>query len=169
VPVCQAITHPRHTTFDVFFFPWRRGGSSTQARMPTYVSILRVPQMIWVWRATVEWYWQGKTEELQLGCAVAQVVCHWPVTAEARFSPCGICGGQSGNGTGFSLTSLVFPHQYHSAVALHAHVSSGGWTVGPLMATVQRHSLTPINMNDNTTTTNNNNTTTTIIPNIKKL
>jgi hypothetical protein len=28
--------------------------------MPTYVSILRIPQMIWVWRATVEWYWQGK-------------------------------------------------------------------------------------------------------------
>jgi hypothetical protein len=32
--------------------------------MPAYVSILRIPQMIWVWRATVEWYWQGKTEEL---------------------------------------------------------------------------------------------------------
>jgi hypothetical protein len=30
----------------------------------TYVSILRIPQMIWVWRATVEWYWQEKTEEL---------------------------------------------------------------------------------------------------------
>jgi hypothetical protein len=39
-------------------------GSSTQAWMPTYVSILRIPQMIWVWRATVKWYWQGKTEEL---------------------------------------------------------------------------------------------------------
>jgi hypothetical protein len=24
--------------------------------MPTYVSILRIPQMVWVWRATVEWY-----------------------------------------------------------------------------------------------------------------
>jgi hypothetical protein len=46
-----------------FYFSWIRGGSSTQAWMPTYVSILRVPQMIWVWRATVEWYWQGKTEE----------------------------------------------------------------------------------------------------------
>jgi hypothetical protein len=32
------------------------GGSSTQAWMPTYVSILRIPQMIWVWRETVEWY-----------------------------------------------------------------------------------------------------------------
>jgi hypothetical protein len=39
------------------FFP--EGG------VPTfYVSILRTPQMIWVWRATVEWYWQGKPEEL---------------------------------------------------------------------------------------------------------
>jgi hypothetical protein len=46
------------------FFPWRWGGSSTQAWMLTYVSILRIPQMIWVWRGTVEWYWQGKTEEL---------------------------------------------------------------------------------------------------------
>jgi hypothetical protein len=26
--------------------------------------ILFVPQMIWVWRAMVGWYWQGKTEEL---------------------------------------------------------------------------------------------------------
>jgi hypothetical protein len=32
--------------------------------MSTYVSILRIPQMIWVWKATVEWYRQGKTEEL---------------------------------------------------------------------------------------------------------
>jgi hypothetical protein len=38
------------------FFSWRRGGSRTQAWMPTYVRILRVPPMIWVWRATVEWY-----------------------------------------------------------------------------------------------------------------
>jgi hypothetical protein len=44
--------------------PWRWGGSSTQARMLTYVSILRIPQMIWVWRVMVEWYIDGKTEEL---------------------------------------------------------------------------------------------------------
>jgi hypothetical protein len=37
-------------------FSWRWGGSSTQAWMPIYVSILRIPQMIWVWRTTVEWY-----------------------------------------------------------------------------------------------------------------
>jgi hypothetical protein len=39
-----------------FFPPWRWGGSSTQAWMPTYVSILCTPQIIWVWRAMVEWY-----------------------------------------------------------------------------------------------------------------
>jgi hypothetical protein len=45
------------------YFP-EGGEGQTQAWMPTYVSILHIPQMIWVWRATVEWYWQGKTEEL---------------------------------------------------------------------------------------------------------
>jgi hypothetical protein len=38
------------------FFPWRWGGSSTYVWIPTYVSILRIPQMTWVWRATVELY-----------------------------------------------------------------------------------------------------------------
>jgi hypothetical protein len=33
------------------FFSSRWGGSSTQAWMPTYVSILRIPQMIWVWES----------------------------------------------------------------------------------------------------------------------
>jgi hypothetical protein len=45
---------------------WRWGGSSTQALMPTYVSILRIPQMISVWRDAVEGYIdRGKTEELR--------------------------------------------------------------------------------------------------------
>jgi hypothetical protein len=51
-------------TGQLYFSSWRWGGSSTQACVPTYVSILCIPQMIQVWRATVEWYWQGKTEEL---------------------------------------------------------------------------------------------------------
>jgi hypothetical protein len=58
------------------FFSWRWGGSSTQACMPTYVSILRIPQMIRVWRATVEWYWQGKTEEFRENLSQCHFVHH---------------------------------------------------------------------------------------------
>jgi hypothetical protein len=53
---------------------------------------------------------------------MAQAVSRRPLAAEARVydrvNPCGICGGQSGTGTGFSLSSLVFPNQYHSTIAL---------------------------------------------------
>jgi hypothetical protein len=42
---------------------------------------------------------------MKLGRAMAQAVSRRPPTAEARVrsrvSPCGICGGQSGNGTVF--------------------------------------------------------------------
>jgi hypothetical protein len=45
------------------------------------------------------------------GRTVAQAVSYSPVTAEAqvraRVSPCGICGGQSGTGTGFSPSYSV--------------------------------------------------------------
>jgi hypothetical protein len=48
----------------------------------------------------------------QLGCALAQVVSCQPVIVEVWFlllvSPCGIYGGQSGTGTGFSLQELQF-------------------------------------------------------------
>jgi hypothetical protein len=44
---------------------------------------------------------------------MAQVVSRRPLTAEARVharvNPCGICGGQSGTGTGFSTSSSVSP------------------------------------------------------------
>jgi hypothetical protein len=47
---------------------------------------------------------------------MAQVVSRRPLTAETRVrvrvNPCGICGGQSGTGTGFSPSSSVFPCQY---------------------------------------------------------
>jgi hypothetical protein len=55
--------HGIEFTYVFFYFP-EGGLGQTEAWMPTYVSILRIPQMIWDWRATVEWYWQGKTEEL---------------------------------------------------------------------------------------------------------
>jgi hypothetical protein len=52
------------------------------------------------------------------------------LTAEARvptwITPCGNCGGQSGTEIGFSSSSSVFPCQYHSTAATHAHISSRG-------------------------------------------
>jgi hypothetical protein len=63
------------------------------------------------------------------GRAVAQVVSRRPLTPEARIrawvNPCGICGEQSGTGTGFSPSSSVFPSQYHSTVALQTHITWG--------------------------------------------
>jgi hypothetical protein len=79
---------------------------------------------------------------------MGQAVSRRPLTAEARVralvSPCGVCGGKSDTGTGFSLSSWAFPCQCHSTVALHTHISSGGWTIGPFETAVQRHSLTPL-------------------------
>jgi hypothetical protein len=55
------------------------------------------------------------------GRAMAQAVSRRTLTTEARVrsrvSLCGIFGGQSGNGTGFSSSTLVFPCQFHSTGA----------------------------------------------------
>jgi hypothetical protein len=55
------------------------------------------------------------------GRAMAQAVCLRPLTAEARVrlrvSPCGICGGKSGTGTGYSPSTSVLPCQFHSTGA----------------------------------------------------
>jgi hypothetical protein len=58
---------------------------------------------------------------ISVGRAMAQVVSRRPPTAEAqarsRVSPRGICGGQSGTGTGFTPSTSVFPCQFHSTSA----------------------------------------------------
>jgi hypothetical protein len=66
-------------------------------------------------------------ETRYLGRAMAQVVSRRPLTAKtwvrARVNPCGIYGGQSGTGTGFSPTSSVSPvnisFQLHSPNSYH--------------------------------------------------
>jgi hypothetical protein len=66
---------------------------------------------------------------IQVGRGTAQAVSCRPLAAEARVcarvSPCGICSGQSGTGTGFSSSSSVFHCQCHSTVALQTHIIWG--------------------------------------------
>jgi hypothetical protein len=53
------------------------------------------------------------SKQLLLGRVMAQVVSRRPFTVEARVrvgaNPCGICGGQSGTGTGFFCEFFGFP------------------------------------------------------------
>jgi hypothetical protein len=64
---------------------------------------------------------------------MAQVVSRWPLTAEAQVrtqvNPCGICGGQSGTGTGFSPSSSVFPCQYVIPPSLTKLISTGEYII----------------------------------------
>jgi hypothetical protein len=63
------------------------------------------------------------------GRAMAKAVSRRPLTAEVRVcaqvNPCGICGGQSGTGTGFPMSYSIFPCQYQSTVALQTHIIWG--------------------------------------------
>jgi hypothetical protein len=69
-----------------------------------------------------------------------------PITAGtpmcARVSPCEIHSGQSGIGKDMILF-LGFPCQYHSTVSLHTHTLCDGRKIGPFVAVVQRHMVTP--------------------------
>jgi hypothetical protein len=60
---------------------------------------------------------------------MVQVVSRRPLTEVTRVrawvNPCGICGGQSGTGTGFSASSSVFSCQYHSTIALQTRIIWG--------------------------------------------
>jgi hypothetical protein len=62
----------------------------------------------------------------------------------ARVCQCGICCGQISNGTGCPPNYSAFPCQYHSTVAVHTHMSFGGYSIGLFVATIQRFSLTPL-------------------------
>ena len=54
---------------------------------------------------------------------MAQAVSRQPLTAETRFQPhfrpYGICGRQSGTGTGFSVRTSVFHCHYHFVNSTH--------------------------------------------------
>jgi hypothetical protein len=83
-----------------------------------------------------------KTQNTWIHYHIIQTVSCGPLVAEAhicvhvRFVVDKVALGQA------FPSYLVFTCQYHSTVALHTHISSGGWTVGMLVAAVQRHNLT---------------------------
>jgi hypothetical protein len=55
---------------------------------------------------------------------MAQAVSRRPLTAKARASPSGICGGQSGIGTGFFSKFNEELHNLYSSPDIIRHVKS---------------------------------------------
>jgi hypothetical protein len=103
-------------------------------------------------RNPINWVKEGFVFKNPGGRAISQAVSRRPLTAEAQARaqviPCGICGGQSGTGTGFSPSSSIPPVNVSPPWLF---ILMWGRTIGPLVAAVQRHSLTPSMW---TTTTN---------------
>jgi hypothetical protein len=60
---------------------------------------------------------------IPMGRTMAQAVSRWPLTAEARVDPCGICGGQSGTGQVFS-EYFGFPCKYNSTIAPYSSITA---------------------------------------------
>jgi hypothetical protein len=80
-----------------------------------------------------------------MGHAIAQAVSRLPLTSDARVRTrvctCGVCGGQSGIGTGSSTSSSVFPISIIPSW-LSIILLSGRWTVDPLVASFRRYHKT---------------------------
>jgi hypothetical protein len=64
-----------------------------------------------------------------IGRSMAQEFSRRPLAVEARVrawvSPGGICGGHSGNGTGFFSSASVLLYQYHSTVDPFSYIIWG--------------------------------------------
>jgi hypothetical protein len=56
------------------------------------------------------------------GYTVALGRLYRPLTADAGFNSCGICGGQGGTEAGFPPSASVFPCQYHSTNVLYSFI-----------------------------------------------
>jgi hypothetical protein len=78
----------------------------------------RVPKSMSVYIFVSLLYWKTLLNyscgfKFSVGLAMAQAVSHRILTVEARVqsqaSQCGVCGGQSGSGTGFSPSTSEFP------------------------------------------------------------